>query len=60
MKRQGSVRGRADAGTGSGPGVERVITGAIGDGAGKEGQHVGNKWATNRQQMGDKWVTNGQ
>ena len=26
MKRQGSVRGRADAGTGSGPGVERVIT----------------------------------
>ena len=26
MKRRGSVRGRADAGTGSGPGVERVIT----------------------------------
>ena len=26
MKRRGSVRGRADAGTGSGPGMERVIT----------------------------------
>ena len=26
MKRRGSVRGRADAGTGSGPGVEQVIT----------------------------------
>ena len=26
MKRRGSVQGRADAGTGSGPGVERVIT----------------------------------
>ena len=26
MKHQGSVRGRADAGMGSGPGVERVIT----------------------------------
>ena len=26
MKRRGSVRGRADAGMGSGPGVERVIT----------------------------------
>ena len=26
MKRRGLVRGRADAGTGSGPGVERVIT----------------------------------
>ena len=29
MKRRGSVRGRADAGTGSGPGVERVITTTI-------------------------------
>ena len=26
MKHRGSVRGRADAGTGLGPGVERVIT----------------------------------
>ena len=26
MKRRGSVRGRADAGTGSGPGMEQVIT----------------------------------
>ena len=26
MKRRGSVRGRVDAGSGSGPGVERVIT----------------------------------
>ena len=30
MKRRGSVRGRVDAGTGSGPGVERVITRAQG------------------------------
>ena len=29
MKHRGSVRGRADAGTGSGPGMEQIITASL-------------------------------